>query len=109
MRRRTGSEREKGLRNTRIRNFHEMEELKRAQEMQIDEFSRQELRERKATIHELISQIQDLQEKVNCMNDSREFQDVESILQWKIFSRSQSTSSRSKSSIYVEQRPEHAT
>ena len=34
------AQREKALRDTRIRNIHEVEELKRAQEMRIDEFSR---------------------------------------------------------------------
>ena len=53
--------------------------MKRAQEMRIDEFSRHELIESQATIQELTSQIQELQEKVNLMNVSREFQDVESI------------------------------
>ena len=46
--------------------------------MRIDNCSRQELRESQATIQELTSQIQELQEKVNLMNDLREFQDVES-------------------------------
>ena len=56
-----------------------MEELKRAQEMRIDEFSRQELIESQATIHELTSQIQELQERTNLKkNDFTEFQVVES-------------------------------
>ena len=42
--------REKALQDTRIRNIHEVEELERAQEMRIDEFSRNELRESHATI-----------------------------------------------------------
>ena len=50
----------------------------KAQEMRIDEFSRNELRESQATIHELTSQMQELQERINYMNDSREFQDIES-------------------------------
>ena len=62
--------REKALRDSRIRNIHEMEELKRAQEMRIDEFSVQKLRESHATIQELTSQIQEMQERMNCMNDS---------------------------------------
>ena len=37
-----------------------------------------------ATIHELTSQIQELQEKANCMNDSGEFQDVQSICTGKL-------------------------
>ena len=44
--------------------FHGMEELKRAQEMRVDEFSMQKLRESHATIQELTSQIQELQERV---------------------------------------------
>ena len=38
--------REKALRDTRIRNIHGMEELKRAQEMRVDEFSLLKLREK---------------------------------------------------------------
>ena len=70
--------REKALRDARIRNIPEMEELKRAQEMRVDKISMQELRESHASIQELTSQIQELQERVNCMNDSRECQDKES-------------------------------
>ena len=36
----------KALRGTRIRNIHEMEELRRVKEMRIDEFSIQKLREK---------------------------------------------------------------
>ena len=49
--RRIGSER--ALRNTRIRNIHEVEELKRAQEMRNDDFSVHKLRESHATMQEL--------------------------------------------------------
>ena len=70
------AQREKALRDTRIRNIHDVEEVKRAQEMRIDEFSRNELRESHATIQEPTSQIQEqkqeLQERMNYMNDSRE-------------------------------------
>ena len=44
-----------------------MEELRRVQEMRVDEFSLQKLRESHATIQELTSQIQELQEKVSCV------------------------------------------
>ena len=44
--------------------------MKKAQEMRIDEFSRQELRENQTTIHKLTSPIQELQERVNLMNES---------------------------------------
>ena len=70
------SQREKALRDTRIRNNLEVEELKRAQEMRTDEFSRHDLREGHATIQRLTSQTQELQERVNYMNDSGEFEDV---------------------------------
>ena len=43
------AQREGALRETHIRNIHEAEELKRAQEMQIDDFSSQELRESQHT------------------------------------------------------------
>ena len=49
-----------------------MGHLKRAQEMRIDEFSRNELRESHATV-------QELQERMNYVNNSGEFQEVESI------------------------------
>ena len=61
-----------------------MEELKRAQEMRTDEFSRPELRGSQATIKELTSHIQELQDQVNLMNGSREFQDVESFCSGKL-------------------------
>ena len=55
-----------------------MEELRRPQELRVDEFSLQKLRESHDAIEKLTSQIKELQERVKCMNDSREFQDVES-------------------------------
>ena len=65
---------EKGLQDTQIRSTHEMGELKRAQELRVV----QKLRESHDTIQRLTSQIQELQERVNCMNDSGEFQDLAS-------------------------------
>ena len=52
--------------------------------MRIDEFSRHELRESHATIHELTAQMQELQDRVNRMNDSGEVQDIESIRSGKL-------------------------
>ena len=72
------AKRERALRETHVSSIHEVEELKRAQELRIDEFSTEELRESHDTIHELTPQIQELQERVNLMNDSGEFQDVAS-------------------------------
>ena len=75
---------EKALRDTQIRSIHEMQELRRAQELRVDGFSVQKLRESHDTIQKLTSQIQELQERVNCMNDSGEFQDIESNCSGKI-------------------------
>ena len=69
---------EKALRDTQIRSIHELEELRKAQELRVDKVSVQKLRESHDTIQQLISQIQELQERMNCMNDSGEFQDTES-------------------------------
>ena len=55
-----------------------MEELKRVQELRIDEFSRRRLIENQDTINELTARIQELQNEVNCMNDSRDFNDAQS-------------------------------
>ena len=62
----------------------EWKNLKKAQEMRVNEFSVQKLRENHATRQELTSQIQELQERVNCMNDSREFQDRDSFWSGKL-------------------------
>ena len=70
---------ERVLRETQIRSIHELGELKTDQEMGIDESSRNELRESHATMQELTSHTLELQEKVSFVNDSAEFQDVESI------------------------------
>ena len=72
------SVKEKSLRDTQIRSMHEMGEIKRAQELRVDEFSVQKLRESHDTIQRLTSQIQELQESMNPVNDSRESQEVES-------------------------------
>ena len=46
---------EKALRETQIRNFHEMGEMTRAQKLRVDEFSVQKLRESHETIQRLTS------------------------------------------------------
>ena len=68
---------ETALRDSQTRSIHKMGELERAQELRVDKFSVQKLRESHATIQELTSQIQELQERVNCMSDSGDFQDTE--------------------------------
>ena len=59
--------------------FNEMEELKRVQGLRVDESSRRRLIENQDTISELTARIQELQNEVNCMNDSRDFKDAESV------------------------------
>ena len=80
----------------------------RAQEMRIDEFSRNEWRKSHATIQELSSQIQELQERMKLYERFERISRFRIDLQCEIISRSQSAS-RSKSSIYVEARPKPAT
>ena len=52
------------------------EELKRAQELRVDEVSVQKMRENHETIQQFSSQLQQTQEQMNSMNDSGDFQDV---------------------------------
>ena len=67
---------EKALRDTQIRSMHEMGET-RAQELRVYEVS-EKLRESHETIQRLTSQVQELQERMNYLNDSGEFQEVDS-------------------------------
>ena len=60
-----------------IWSLNEMEELKRFQGSTFDEFSRKWLIEDRDSILELTAKIQELQNEVNCMNDSRVFKDAE--------------------------------
>ena len=52
-----------------------MREKKRAQELRVDEISKQKLRESHETIQRLTSKVQELQERMNHLNDSGEFQE----------------------------------
>ena len=56
-----------------------MEELKRFQGSTFDTIARRKLVEDRDTILELTGKIQELQNEINCMNDSRDFQDAESV------------------------------
>ena len=55
-----------------------MGKMKRAQVQQFDEFLMQKLRENHETIQQLTSHLQQMQEQMNSLNDSGDFQDVES-------------------------------
>ena len=56
-----------------------MEELKRVQGSSVDECSRRRVIENQDTINEFTAKIHELQNEVNCTNDSRDFQDAESV------------------------------
>ena len=56
-----------------------MEELKRFQGSTFDTLSRRKLVEDRDTILELTGKIQKVLNGINCMNDSRDFQDAESV------------------------------
>ena len=57
----------------------EMEELQKFQSPTIDTLARRKLIEDQNTIMELSGRLQELQNEVNCMNDSKDFQDAESV------------------------------
>ena len=56
-----------------------MEELKRFQGSTLGTISIKKLVEDRVTILELTGKTQELQNAINCMNDSRDFQDTESV------------------------------
>ena len=62
-----------------IQSLNEIQELKKFQSSTFDTFARRRSVEDQDTILELTGKIQELQNEINCMNDSRDFQDAESI------------------------------
>ena len=72
-------EQNRDLREGQMKSLNEMGELKRFQGSTFDEFSRRRLIEDQDTILELTAKIQELQNEVNCMNDTRVFKDAESV------------------------------
>ena len=66
------------LGEARDKSLNEMEELKKFQSSTFDTIARRRLVEDQDTM-ELTGKIQDLQNEINCMNDSKQFQDAESI------------------------------
>ena len=67
------SEQNRALRETRIKNMRDMEKLKKSNVLKFEELSRRKLTEDQNTIMEPRAKIQELQNEVNCMNDSRDF------------------------------------
>ena len=57
----------------------EMEKLRKFQSSTFDTIARRKLIEDQNTILELSGRVQELQNEVNCMNDSKDFQDAESV------------------------------
>ena len=72
-------EQNRELREAHEKSLNEMEELKRFQGSTFDTNSRRRLIEDRDTILELTGKIQELQNEINCINDSRDFQDAESV------------------------------
>ena len=56
-----------------------MKELQKLQNSTFDEFTKQKFIEYQKITMELSGRLQELQNEVNCMNDSKDFQDAESI------------------------------
>ena len=67
------------LREAHQKRFNEMEELQKFQSSTFDTIARRRFVENQDTILELTGKIQELQNEINCMNDSKEFQGAESI------------------------------
>ena len=67
------------LREDHHKSLNEVEELKKFQSSTFDTIARRRLVEDQDTILELTGKLQELQNGINCMNDSRDFLDAESI------------------------------
>ena len=65
--------------NLTRKSLTEMEELKKFQSSTFDTNARRRLVDDQDTILELTGKMQELQNEINCMNDSRDFQDAESV------------------------------
>ena len=69
---------QKDFREVHQQSLTEMEELRKFQSSTFDTLARRKLIEDQNTIMELSGRLQELQNEVNCMNDSKDFQDAES-------------------------------
>ena len=67
------------FREDRQQSLTEMEESGKFQSSTFDTIARRKLIEDQNTISELSGRVQELQNEVNCMKDSKDFQDVESV------------------------------
>ena len=67
------------LREAHHKSLNEMEEIKKFQSSSFDTIARRRSVQDQDTILELTGKIQELQNEINCMNDSRDCQDAESV------------------------------
>ena len=67
------------LREAHEKSLNGMEELKKFQSSTFDTIARRRFVEDQDTILELTGKIKELQNEISCMNDSRDFQDAESV------------------------------
>ena len=67
------------FREARQQSLTDMEELRKFQSSNFDSIARRKLIEDQNTILVLSGRVQELQNEVNCMNDSKDFQDAESV------------------------------
>ena len=67
------------LREAHHKSLNEMEELKKFQSSTFDTITRRKLIEDQDTILELTGEIHELQNEINCLNDSRDLKDAESV------------------------------
>ena len=70
---------QKDFREVHQQNLSEMKELRKFQSSTFDTLARQKFIEDQNTIMELSGRLQELQNEVNCMNDSKDFQDAEAV------------------------------
>ena len=67
------------FRETHQQSLTEMEELRKFQSSTFDTIARRKLIEDQNTTLDLSGRVQEVQNEVNCMNDSKDFQDAESV------------------------------
>ena len=72
-------EQNRDLREAHMKSLNEMEDLKRFQVSTLDTIARRKLVEDQDTVLELTGKIHELQNEINCMNDSRDFKGAESV------------------------------
>ena len=70
---------QRNFREAHQQNLTELEESRKFQSSTFDTLASRKLIEDQNTIMELSGRLQELQNEVNCMNDSKDFQDAEAV------------------------------